>query len=156
MTMLHYVICKKIIQMRIYVPQWLLTSYKVCEKKYLLTVIKWYLKQILKVIFQYLQLRNAPELLKLLHSSGRLEEAIELAREYLLAALGYGKEFYGFEKPLVPSALPFCLPVYAIRDLIHELEIQNTKSLEKPYLRVSSFRVIRCRDNVRNEILGIR
>lgn len=29
MTTLHYVVCKKIIQMRIYVPQWLLASYKV-------------------------------------------------------------------------------------------------------------------------------
>lgn len=84
-----------------------------------------------------MQLRNAPELLRLLHSSGRLEEAIELVNEYLLAALGYGKEFYGFEKPLVPSALPFCLPVYAIQNLIRELEIQNSKSMDKPYLRVS-------------------
>ncbi|XP_018568434.1 nuclear pore complex protein Nup160 homolog isoform X2 [Anoplophora glabripennis] len=114
MTTLHYVVCKKIIQMRIYVPQWLLASYK-------------------NVLF--LQLRNAPELLRLLHSSGRLEEAIELVNEYLLAALGYGKEFYGFDKPLVPSALPFCLPVYAIRNLIRELEIQNTQSLDKPYLK---------------------
>ncbi|KAJ8920022.1 hypothetical protein NQ315_011672 [Exocentrus adspersus] len=107
MTVLHYVVCKKIIHMRMYIPQWLLASYKI---------------------------RNASELLRLLHSCGRLEEAIELVNEYLLAALGYGKELYGFEKPLAPSALPFCLPIYAIQNLIHELHLQNSKTMEKPYV----------------------
>ncbi|KAJ8972547.1 hypothetical protein NQ314_000134 [Rhamnusium bicolor] len=30
MTTLHYVVCKKIINMRIYIPHWLSSSYKVC------------------------------------------------------------------------------------------------------------------------------
>nr|XP_023015169.1 nuclear pore complex protein Nup160 homolog [Leptinotarsa decemlineata] len=108
MTTLHYVVCKKIINMRMYIPHWLLASYK---------------------------LRNAPELLRLLHGSGRLEEAIEVANEYLLAALGYGKEFYGFSKPVAPVATTFCLPVYAIQSLINELDLHNSKRLEQPYIK---------------------
>ncbi|CAH1156010.1 unnamed protein product [Phaedon cochleariae] len=107
MTTLHCVVCRKIIQMRIYVPHWLLASYK---------------------------LRNASELLRLLHGSGRLEEAVEVANEYLLAALGYGKEFYGFARSVAPAAPAFCLPVYAIRRLIDELDVQNSKNIEQPYL----------------------
>ncbi|KAG5881796.1 hypothetical protein JTB14_037092 [Gonioctena quinquepunctata] len=108
MSTLHYVVCKKIISMRMYIPHWLLNSYK---------------------------LRNAPELLRLLHGSGRLEEAIEVANEYLLAALGYGKEFYGFTKPLASTGSTFCLPIYAIQSLIDELDIQNSRSLEQPYIK---------------------
>ncbi|KAJ8959900.1 hypothetical protein NQ318_011637 [Aromia moschata] len=106
MTVLHNVICKKIINMKANIPIWLLASYKV---------------------------RNAAELLRLLHSSGRLAEAVELANDYLLAAMGYGKEFYGFDRPLAPTAPAFCLPVYAIQNLINELDVQNSKSIEKPY-----------------------
>lgn len=55
----------------------------------------------------------------------------------LLAALGYGKECYGFHYPMAPSVPPFCLPVYGIQQLIEELDIQNAKNLDKPYLKVS-------------------
>lgn len=82
-------------------------------------------------------MRNPAELLRLLHISGRLEEAIELSEGLLLAALGYGKECYGFEYSMTPTAPPFCLPLYGIQRLIEELEIQNTKNMEKPYLKVS-------------------
>ncbi|KAJ8978443.1 hypothetical protein NQ317_017646 [Molorchus minor] len=106
MTTLHNVVCKRIINLRLYVPHWLLSSYK---------------------------LRNSSELLRLLHSSGRLEEAIELVNDYLLAAMGYGKEYFGFAKPMAPSAPAFCLPVYAISNLIVELDTQNAKSSGYPY-----------------------
>lgn len=106
MSTLHKVICKKIISMRMYVPFWLLSSYKVS---------------------------NPAELLKLLHCSGRLEEAYEVGHEYLLAALGYGKELYGFRIPLTPNCNAFCLPVYEIQCLIKELEMQNERDFDKPF-----------------------
>ncbi|XP_072392736.1 nuclear pore complex protein Nup160 homolog [Diabrotica undecimpunctata] len=106
MTTLHYVVCKKIIGMRVYFPHWLVASYKV---------------------------RNPAEFLRLLHGSGRLEEAIEFTSEYILSAMGYGKEFFGFTQPLAPTSPAFCLPVYAIERLIDELKIQNSMSLEQPY-----------------------
>ncbi|XP_060528379.1 nuclear pore complex protein Nup160 homolog isoform X2 [Cylas formicarius] len=105
-TTLHKVVCKKIISMRIYVPFWLLASYK---------------------------LRNPGELLRILHVSGRLDEAFEVAHGYLLAALGYGKELFGFVKPLAPTSEPFCLPVYSLEAFITELEMQNAKSIENPF-----------------------
>lgn len=83
-------------------------------------------------------MRNPSELLRLLHGSGRLEEAIEIAQGLLLAALGYGKECYGFQQPMAPSVPAFCLPVYGIQQLIQELEVQNTKQLEKVYQKVRS------------------
>lgn len=88
-------------------------------------------------ILNFLKMRNPSELLRLLHRSGRLEEAIEIAQGLLLAALGYGKECYGFEVSMAPSVPPFCLPLYGIQLLIEELDIQNSKSLDKPYLSVS-------------------
>lgn len=51
--------------------------------------------------------------------------------------MGYGKENYGFQHPMAPSVPPFCLPVYGIQLLVEELEVQNAKSLEKPYVKVS-------------------
>lgn len=81
-------------------------------------------------------MRNPSELIRLLHNSGRLEEAIEVSQGLLLAALGYGKECYGFQHSMAPSVPAFCLPVYGVQQLIEELELQNARSLEKPYLKV--------------------
>ncbi|XP_030768263.1 nuclear pore complex protein Nup160 homolog isoform X2 [Sitophilus oryzae] len=106
MTTLHKIVCKKIINMRMYIPFWMLKSYKV---------------------------RNPSEILRLLHCSGRLEEAFEVAHEYLLAALGYGKELYGFKVPLAPNSPAFCLPVYEIQCFIKELQMQNDKDLLRPF-----------------------
>lgn len=71
--------------------------------------------------------------MNLLHANGRLEDAIELVREYLLAAMGYGKEFYGFKQPLAFNTPPFCLPVYNIMNLLKELQLQNDNNVNKPY-----------------------
>ncbi|CAG9862053.1 unnamed protein product [Phyllotreta striolata] len=106
MSCLHNVVCKKIINMQIYLPHWLKASYKA---------------------------RNPSELLRLLHASGRLEEAVELAKDYILSAMGYGKEEFGFSQPLAPTSPAFCLPVYAIQRLVDELDIQNSMNVEKPY-----------------------
>ncbi|CAH0554990.1 unnamed protein product [Brassicogethes aeneus] len=106
MTTLHSVVLRKIIGMKMFVPFWLMESYKK---------------------------RNPGELLKILHSSGRLEEAATMARDYLSAAMGYGKELYGFSAPLAHTSKPFCMPVYAIQNLIKELEIQNKVNLEQPF-----------------------
>ncbi|CAH2014720.1 unnamed protein product [Acanthoscelides obtectus] len=113
MTELHRAVCSKIIQMGVFLPYWLIVSYK---------------------------LRNPSELLRLLHASGRLEEASELARELLLAALGYGKEYFGFEKPLSHSATSFALPVHALRALVQELHMHNEmagqeKDEEPPFIK---------------------
>ncbi|XP_050293240.1 nuclear pore complex protein Nup160 homolog [Anthonomus grandis grandis] len=105
-TLLHKAVCEKFISMRMYLPFWLIASYK--EK-------------------------NPAELLRLLHRSGRLEEAFEVSHEYLLAALGYGKELYGFKMPLAPNSQPFCLPVYEIQALVVELQMQNESDLNKPF-----------------------
>ncbi|XP_076265249.1 nuclear pore complex protein Nup160 [Rhynchophorus ferrugineus] len=114
MTVLHKVVCKKIINMRMYVPFWLMQSYKE---------------------------RNAAEFLRLLHTYGRLDEAFEICHEYILAALGYGKELFGFNVPLAPSSPAFCLPVYEIQCFIRELELQNDKDPEKPFEK--EYRILR-------------
>lgn len=82
-------------------------------------------------------MRNPAELLKILHSSGRLEEAFELCHEYLLAALGYGKELYGFKMPLSPNSSSFCLPIYEIQSLVREFEMQNEDDFDKSFANVS-------------------
>ncbi|KAH1005345.1 hypothetical protein HUJ04_006346 [Dendroctonus ponderosae] len=105
-TVLHKVVCEKIISLRMYVPFWLLASYK---------------------------MRNPGELIKILHRAGRLEEAIEVCHEYLLAALGYGKELYGFKASLAPNAPLFCVPVYPIQALITELRLQNEADFSRPF-----------------------
>ncbi|XP_019873892.2 nuclear pore complex protein Nup160 homolog isoform X2 [Aethina tumida] len=107
MTVLHYVVTRKIIDMKMFIPFWLMASYKE---------------------------RNAGELLKLLHRTGRLEEAAELTKDYLSAAMGYGKELYGFQTPLTHTSKPFCLAVYAIKNLIDELAIQNSQmNMDPPF-----------------------
>nr|CAH7729258.1 unnamed protein product [Callosobruchus chinensis] len=113
MTQLHRAICGKIIQMGDFLPHWIVASYK---------------------------LRNPAELLRMLHGAGRLEEAFELSRELLLAALGYGKEYFSFERPLSQAAAPFALPLHALRALLQELHIHNEmadqeKDQEPPFLK---------------------
>lgn len=106
LTELHKAICRKLIKMKCYLPQWLYISYKK---------------------------RNAGELLRLLHESGRLDEAVQLAKDYILAAMGHGKEQFGFVQSMTPTGPPFCLPVYQIQSLVEELHYQNKKEHEKPF-----------------------
>ncbi|KAF5295356.1 hypothetical protein FQR65_LT01546 [Abscondita terminalis] len=122
MTTLLKVVCRKIIQMRAFIPQWILSMYKV---RFILCVN-------LIVIFM-LQMKNPAELLRLYYFSGRLDEAVEIACEHLLAALGHGKEYYGFKHALSPVSPSFCLPINIMNILIRELELQNEHSLERPF-----------------------
>ncbi|KAL3269609.1 hypothetical protein HHI36_008672 [Cryptolaemus montrouzieri] len=97
LTTLHKVICAKIIQMGVFIPYWLYSAYKI---------------------------RNAAELLRLLHRSGRLEEAIDIAKGYMLAIMGHGKEYYGLETSICPTGPVVYCPVGSINNLILELEMQ--------------------------------
>lgn len=93
-----------------------------------------YFKFLRSIYVLLLQKRNPAQLLNLLHANGRLEDCIELVREYLLAAMGYGKEYYGFKEPLAYKTPPMCLPVYNIMNLLKELELQNANNVNKPYI----------------------
>ncbi len=76
--------------------------------------------------------RNAAELLRLFHAHGFLEEATSLAVEYLSAALGDGKEYFGLPSALNANSPPVWVPVTAIEQLSMELEInQNTDPIYK-------------------------
>lgn len=76
------------------------------------------------LIFEF-QKRNAAELLRLYLFNGRLTEAYQLAKEYLLAALGYGCDHFNFKQGVGPTTQQFCLPVNTIDALIYELQLQN-------------------------------
>lgn len=105
LTQLHKIISKRILQMNYSLPHWLYASYKK---------------------------RNASELLMLFHQTGKLKEAAVLARDYILAVLGHGKEHFGFEYAMVPTGQPFCTPIYNICALLKDLELVNEEDSEKP------------------------
>lgn len=69
-------------------------------------------------------MRNAAELLRLLHATGRLEEAIDVASKYMLAIMGHGKEYYGLKTSMCPTSEVIYCPVAAINNLILELKLQ--------------------------------
>jgi len=135
LTTVHKVICQKIINMEGYIPHWIVASYKK---------------------------RNAAELLRLYFYSGRLEDAVTLAGEHLLAAMGYGKENFGFTHPLVPTSPPFCLPVNVIDALIYELELQNNENAEKPlekeyeYLKDLFIKYLETSGRISNEMCRLK
>ncbi|XP_044262804.1 nuclear pore complex protein Nup160 homolog [Tribolium madens] len=108
MSLIHKIVCRQIIKMNLWIPQWLLSSYKK---------------------------RNPAELFRLLYTSGRLEEAAEIASEYMMAAMGYGKEYYGFAHAMQPTTPAVCLPVRGFITLINQLKLINTNDPEKPFLR---------------------
>ncbi|EFN74716.1 Nuclear pore complex protein Nup160-like protein [Camponotus floridanus] len=98
---LHKAVARKLLQDGAFLPQWLLISYKK---------------------------RNASELLRLMLNTGRLVEASELAVDYINAALGSGKEHFGFETPLVATAPSTWLPLNTIEVLLNELEYLSKDS----------------------------
>lgn len=105
-SIIHKVIAQKLIEMGYFLPHWFLASYKKL---------------------------NAAELLRLFYFNGLLEEAVKLAKEYLLAALGHGPEHFGLASGIIASETPFCLPLFTIEDLIDEIDSQNKIDLEKPF-----------------------
>uniref|UniRef100_A0A1Y1M1R8 Uncharacterized protein n=1 Tax=Photinus pyralis TaxID=7054 RepID=A0A1Y1M1R8_PHOPY len=103
---LHKVICHRIIQLNSFIPQWILSSYKI---------------------------RNASELFRLYFNNGLVDDAVTIASEYLLAALGHGKEYYGFSHALSPVSPQFNLPLFLIQKLLKELALQNEENPAKPF-----------------------
>lgn len=87
-------------------------------------------------LFSLTQLKNPSELLTLLHHTGRLRDASILARDYLLAVLGHGKEHFGFQHSLTPTGPAFCAPVYKIAMLLEELRTVNMNDPERPLAKV--------------------
>lgn len=100
-TILHKIVAGKIMTLSAYLPQWLITSYK---------------------------RRNAAELLRLYLNHGDLQQASQLACEFLNAALGQGKEHFGIQFPVISPAPPLCLPVNVIDRLLIELKQHKIES----------------------------
>ncbi|KAF5272220.1 hypothetical protein FQA39_LY01302 [Lamprigera yunnana] len=102
LTVLHKVVCRKIIEMKRIIPHFITISYK---------------------------LKNAPELLRLYFFAGRLDEATTLACDHILAILGYGKEHFGYKHSLTPITTEYYLPVQVIHWLIKELSLHKKRKL---------------------------
>lgn len=83
------------------------------------------------------QKRNPAELLRLYLFNGRLLEAHDLAKDHLLAALGYGPDHFNIDCGVAPTTQPFCLPVNIIDALIYELHLQNEHNTPPLFENVS-------------------
>lgn len=94
----HRDVVKCILANQAFVPQWLLDVYK---------------------------LNKPSELLYLYLQFGRLDEAAELAVDYVRAYLGYGSEIFGF-KYYVAKTLP-SFPINTMDLLLHQLKIHGHK-----------------------------
>lgn len=94
----HRDVVKCILANQAFVPQWLLGIYK---------------------------LHNPSELLYLYLQYGRLDEAAELAIDYVRAFLGYGSEIFGF-KSCIAKSLP-SFPVNTIDLLLHHLKVHGNR-----------------------------
>lgn len=92
------IVAKHILANQAFIPQWLIDNYK---------------------------LTKPSELLYLLLQYGRLDEAAELAIDYVRAYLGYGGEVFGF-KFYVGKTLP-SFPVNTIDLLLYQLKVQGQK-----------------------------
>lgn len=68
----------------------------------------------------------------LLHHTGRLRDAAVLAKDYILAVLGHGKEHFDFKGSMVPTGQQFRSPLYKIGMLLEELRRINMEKPEKP------------------------
>lgn len=97
-TILHKSAVLKLLEMGMFLPSWLSSSY-----------IK----------------RNAPELLKLYLSHGYLEQASQLACDYIRAAMGTGSEAFSLDLPLLPTSPYLYLPINTIDLIILELSYYN-------------------------------
>ncbi|EEB10017.1 conserved hypothetical protein [Pediculus humanus corporis] len=101
---LHRAITYKLLQLGVFIPHWLLASYK---------------------------LRNPSELLRLLFDNGRLEESAQLAIDYAKAVLGHGKDHFNIKYSMLPHVPTTWLPLN-IYDLIL-LELENHGKTDSEY-----------------------
>lgn len=105
---LHKAVATRLLGLGAFLPHWLVTSYK---------------------------LRNPAELLRVLLSAGRLVEATELAKEYIWAVLGRGKEYFRLENSLLATAPPTWLPFQTLDLLLLELEESSEQDGEYKQVR---------------------
>lgn len=102
-TMLHKAVAGKILNLGEFLPHWLFLSYR---------------------------RRNPTELLRLYVMHGRLIEGTDLAKEYILAMMNRGGEYFGLKNAL-PSTLPaLCFPVNAIDQLMLNLKLNAQQDAE--------------------------
>lgn len=106
---LHKAVAARLLGLGAFLPHWLVTSYKQ---------------------------RNPAELLRVLLSAGRLVEATVLAKEYIWAMLGHGKEYFGLENSLLATASPTWLPFQTLDILLLELKEASEKDSEYGQVRV--------------------
>ncbi|KAK6630703.1 hypothetical protein RUM44_002872 [Polyplax serrata] len=114
-TSLHRAITHKLLQLGVFLPHWLVASYK---------------------------LKNPSELLRLLLDNGRLEEAAQLAIEYAKAILGQGKDRFNLKSSLLAQNPPTWLPLNAFDLILLELEIHEKDDVEYKELREELSRVL--------------
>lgn len=57
-------------------------------------------------------------------------EATDLAKEYIWALLGRGKEYFGLKNALVATLPAMCMPLNAIDLLLHGLKLNSDDDVE--------------------------
>lgn len=102
-TLLHKAVASKILNLGEFLPHWLYLSYR---------------------------RRNPTELLRLYVSHGRLIEATELAKEYILAMMNQGGEYFGLRNALHTTLPALCFPVNAVDQLMLNLKLNETEDAE--------------------------
>ncbi|XP_046859836.1 nuclear pore complex protein Nup160-like [Xenia sp. Carnegie-2017] len=88
-------VCTRLLSMGCSLPTWLINDYKVA---------------------------NPGELLQLFINFDLLEEATDLAMEYLNATMGHGKEYFGLEEALTANSQPVWFPYLALDQLLTALQ----------------------------------
>lgn len=102
-TLLHKAVTSKILNLGEFLPHWLFLSYR---------------------------RRNPTELLRLYVSHGRLIEATDLAKEYILAMMNQGGEYFGLKNALHSTLPALCFPVNAVDQLLLNLKLNEDQDKE--------------------------
>lgn len=100
---LHKDVVSKILSLGEYLPHWLYLSYRRI---------------------------NPTELLNLYVNHGRLVEATDLAKEYILAMTRTGGEYFGLTNALHSTTPAMCFPINTIDVLLHNLHLNATHDKE--------------------------
>lgn len=100
---LHKDVASKILSLGEYLPHWLYLSYRSI---------------------------NPTELLSLYVNHGRLVEATELAKEFILAMTRTGGEYFGLANALHSTTPAMCFPVNTIDVLLHNLHLNAAHDTE--------------------------
>nr|CAD7452802.1 unnamed protein product [Timema tahoe] len=95
LTLFHKAVTRRLCQLEAFLPHWLMASYRQ---------------------------RNPAELLRVLLACGRVADAADLAKDYIWAVLGRGKEYFGLKECLTSAGPPIYLPVNTIDLLLLELK----------------------------------